>query len=82
MKKILSISLVMVLLISGLFVFTGCEKEESKKKEDKKTDLSTVAGTYTGQYTKLVGDSTKEYDDEFSLELKEDGTGVLRWKQI
>lgn len=76
MKKILSVSFVIVLLLSGLLVFTGCEKEESKKKDEKKTDLSTVAGTYIGQYTKLVGDSTKEYDDEFSLELKEDGTGV------
>lgn len=77
MKKLLSISLVIVLLLSGLFVFTGCEKEEeTKKKDEKKTDLSAVAGTYAGQYTKLVGSTTKEDDEEFSLELKEDGSGV------
>ena len=76
MKKTLKLSLVIILLLSGLLFFTGCEKEESKKKDEKKTDLSTVAGTYTGQYTKLVGSTTKEYDEEFSIELKEDGTGV------
>ncbi len=74
MKKVLSVSLVMILLISGLFIFTGCGKTEEKK-EEKKQDLSAAAGTYTGKYVKLVGD-TEKVEEEFSLELKADGTGV------
>lgn len=74
MKKLLSLSLVIAVLLAGLFVFTGCEKDEEK--EDKKeTDLSAVAGTYMGQYTKLVGDDEKNKDEEFYLELDKDGTG-------
>ena len=75
MKKYLSVSLVIILLLSGLFVFTGCGKEENEQ-TTKKQDLSAVAGIYTGEYTKLVGDETKNEDEEFSLELKADGTGV------
>ena len=78
MKKALSLSLLIVLLISGLCVFTGCKKDENEK-ADKKQDLSEFAGTYTGLYTKLVGDDSegaKNEDEEFSLELKADGTGT------
>ena len=74
MKKILSVSLVIAVLLTGLLVFTGCEKDDEKK-DKKETDLSAVEGTYVGQYTKLVGDDTKETDEEFYLELNEDGTG-------
>ena len=74
MKKVLSIFLVMILLISGLFVFSGCGKTEEKK-EEKKQDLSAVSGTYIGKYVKLVGD-TQEVEEVFSLELNADGTGV------
>lgn len=40
--------------------------------------LKDYAGTYKGEYTKLVGESDedKNTSDEFSLELKDDGTGV------
>lgn len=34
-----------------------------------------AAGSYAGQYTKLVGSETKN-EEEFSLTLNEDGTGV------
>ena len=74
MKKILSVSLVIAVLLTGLLVFTGCEKDDDKK-DKKETDSSAVAGTYVGKYTKLVGDDTKETDEEFYLELNEDGTG-------
>ncbi len=37
--------------------------------------LKAASGTYVGQYTKMVGDDTKE-EEEFSLILKEDGTGI------
>lgn len=77
MKKVLSVFLVMILLISGLFVFSGCGKTEDKK-EEKKQDLSAVSGNYQGKYTKFVGDddSAKVEDEPFSLELKADGTGT------
>ncbi len=76
MKKVLSLTLIMILLISGMFVFTGCGKNDNKK-DEKKQDLSAVAGTYTGKYTKFVGDpdTAKVEDEEFSLELNADGTG-------
>lgn len=74
MKKSLKIALLVAVAIVGLFALAGCGKEE-KKEEAKKQDLSAYAGTYEGQYTKLVGDTRKD-EEEFSLELKADGTGV------
>lgn len=77
MKKVLKVSIVIALLLSGLLLFTGCDnKEENEKKKEEEVDLSSVAGTYTGKYYKLVGDKEKIKDEEFSLELKKDGTGV------
>lgn len=73
MKKTLKIAALVAVIALGLFTLTGCGKEE--KKEDKKQDLSAYAGTYEGQYTKLVGD-TKQVEEEFTLELNADGTGV------
>ena len=37
--------------------------------------LKAASGTYLGQYTKMVGDDARE-EEEFSLILKEDGTGT------
>ena len=73
MKKIISIALVVMLLIAGLFVLTGCGKDDGNKQ-----DLSAVAGTYKGKYTKFVGDpdTAKNDKEEFTLELKADGTGT------
>ena len=77
MKKILSFILIALMLISALFIFTGCE-DKKKDDEKEKPDLSGAAGTYEGQYGKFVGspDSEKNEEEEFSLELKEDGTGI------
>lgn len=78
MKKSFSIILILVLLVSGLLMFAGCGKEEEgKKEENKKPDLSAYAGTYEGKYTKVVGDTddNRNEDEEFSLDLKADGTG-------
>lgn len=73
MKKTLLTMLIGILLIGGLFILTGCG--ENKEEEAPKQDLSAYAGTYQGKYTKLVGD-TKKVEEEFSLELKADGTGT------
>ena len=64
MKKILSAILVTIMLVCGIFILTGCGNNESF-----------AAGTYKGLYTKFVGDEEKVEDEEFSLELKADGTG-------
>ena len=61
------------LLFVALFVFaavviTGCGS--------KGTDLKDYAGTYEGTYSKFVGDEEKNTEEEFSLVLKEDGTGT------
>ena len=66
MKKYSKILMVAVLALSVLLI-TGCGSKKDEKKD--------AAGTYKGTYTKLVGDDTKNTDEEFSLELKEDGTG-------
>ena len=68
MNKYSKILIVSLLFLSVLFI-TGCGKDS--KKDYKKE----VAGFYEGTYTKFVGDDTKNTDEEFSLELKEDGTG-------
>lgn len=73
MKKTLKIAALVTIIALGLFTLTGCGKDEEKT--TKKQDLSAYAGTYEGQYTKLVGD-TKKVEEEFSIELKADGTGV------
>ena len=58
--------LVALLAVATVITLTGCGS---------KTDLSKYAGTYNGEYTKYVGDNTKITDEEFSVELKSDGTG-------
>ena len=73
-KAIKVISVFMMILMMGI-VLTGCNNDKDDKKEEK-VDLSAAAGTYKGIYTKFVGDDTKVEDEEFSLELKDDGTGV------
>lgn len=73
-KAIKAISVFMIILMMGI-VLTGCNNDKEDKKEEK-VDLSAAAGTYKGIYTKFVGDDTKVEDEEFSLELKADGTGV------
>ncbi len=40
--------------------------------------LKEYAGTYTGVQSKFVGDEEWVTDEEFSLELKGDGTGVSK----
>ena len=68
MKKTLTLVLTIILMVSGLFLLTGCGNKE---------ELTADAGTYKGVYTKFVGDdeSAKVEDEEFNLELKADGTG-------
>lgn len=58
--------LVALLAVFTVITLTGCGS---------KTDLSKYAGTYEGEYYKYVGDSEKLTDEEFSVELKSDGTG-------
>ena len=66
MKKGFKVVTMLFCIVLCVFLVTGCGK-----------DLSKYAGTYEGKYTKFVGDpdSAKEENEEFSLELKEDGTG-------
>lgn len=65
MKNMFRNSLVIFVLMIGVFALTGCGKK----------DLSAYAGTYEGDYTKLVGDTKQTTDEEFSLVLNADGTG-------
>ena len=50
-----------------------------KKKEIRtiSDEMKAAAGTYKGLYTRLVGSDIKE-EEPFSLELKDDGTGVSK----
>ena len=76
MKKILGSLLAVILLFTSLVMLTGCGNSDEDSKKEEKTNLADYAGTYQGQYTKLVGDSEKNEDDIFYLELNEDGTGT------
>ena len=69
MKKYSKILFVAVLLFAAVLI-TGCGG--SKEKE---SNLKDAAGTYEGIYGKFVGDEEHITDEEFSLVLKEDGTG-------
>ena len=72
MKKVISIMTILIVLALGMVALTGCNNKEDKKNES----LRAAAGTYKGIYTKYVGDTTKIENEEFSLELKDDGTGT------
>lgn len=78
MKKIIHVLLVIALLLTSIFVLTACGEEEEESKSSKKQTLKAAAGNYEGKYTKFVGDTdeNKNEEDEFSLELKADGTGI------
>jgi len=73
MKKIFTIVTMLIILMVGAVALTGCN---DKKDEKSNKNLAEAAGTYKGQYTKFVGDPTTVTDEEFSLELKADGTGT------
>ena len=56
------------------------ETPASVKKKEVKTltdEMKAAVGTYKGLYTKFVGDDTKK-EEPFSLEFKEDGTGLSK----
>lgn len=72
------------IIVEGRYQFApfGMTPTEVKKtvKEIKEAsaEVKAAAGTYKGIYKKFIGDpdTAKETDKEFSLELKEDGTGT------
>ena len=63
MKK--TIAVVMALVMALMLVACGASQE-----------MKDAAGTYKCQQSKLVGVNDWETDEEFTLELKEDGTGT------
>ena len=67
MKKALK-TLLAVLVLVSVFALSGCGKK----------DLSSYAGSYKGEYTKMVIDTEKTTGEEFSVELKSNGTGISR----
>lgn len=74
MKKIIYVMAIFIILALGMTALTGCNNKEDQNKKD--DSLAAAAGTYKGIYTKYVGDSTRIENEEFSLELKADGTGT------
>ena len=63
MKK--TIAVVMALVMALMLVACGASQE-----------MKDAAGTYKCQQSKFVGDTEWVTDEEFTLELKEDGTGT------
>lgn len=57
---------VLIAALAMILSLTACGSSEA----------DAAAGTYKGQYTKLVGDETKNTDEEFSLVLEKDGKGT------
>ena len=82
MKKNLTILLLAILLVWGLFILTCCgnttDNQSQNESQNQSQNTSGVEGTYKGLYTKFVGDpeTSKVEDEAFSLELKGDGTGT------
>lgn len=64
--KTMSLALVLIMVCS-MFAACGASPE-----------MKAAAGTYAGEYTKFVGDSDeyKVTDEEFSLDLRENGKGT------
>lgn len=82
MKKIISSVLVVILLISGLFIMTGCGNEENGNAKDKKdvVEISRVLGK--GKFTISVpkkedGTAKYEFTDQKPTEAKIGGTFYL-----
>lgn len=76
MKNSFKTLMLILVLAIGVFTLTGCNKSTESKNTSKKSE--SIVGTYDGVYTKCVGDpeTSKVTDEEFSLELNEDGTGT------
>ncbi len=86
MKKIIALlvlfALVLTLAACGVRDTSGTEQKKNADgtaTEEAPADdspLKEASGTYEGLYQKLVGDESKIEDEEFSVELKADGTGT------
>lgn len=79
MKKILSLVLIIALLVSGLFILTGCEKEENNDKEeldyanmtadDLLSHIADINNVTAEEYTWLISTySNVKIKDDFTLE--------------
>ena len=74
MKKIISLSLVTLLVLSA-FILTACG---SSGGSDSKTDLSDSKYVGTWKVTSVsMGEESEDLDDEWILTINADGTGTL-----
>ena len=73
MRKITAFLLIFVMILT----LAACGKKDGKETDGAKVDpaMAEASGTYDGIHTKLVGSDTWN-EEEFSVELKADGTGM------
>lgn len=73
MRKITAFLLIFVMILA----LAACGKKDGKEADGAKIDpaMAEVAGSYEGVRLKMVGDDAL-IDEEFSVELKADGTGT------
>ncbi len=73
MRKITAFLLIFVMILT----LAACGKKDGKEADGAKIDpaMAEVAGSYEGVRLKMVGDDAL-IDEEFSVELKADGTGT------
>ena len=73
MRKITAVLLIFVMILT----LAACGKKDGKEAGGAKIDpaMAEVAGSYEGVRLKMVGDDAL-IDEEFSVELKADGTGT------
>ena len=62
MKKTLSIALVIILLLSGLFILTGCNNDNKEVKENKNVDKYEIEASYGKLSFEIAKDTGYEFE--------------------
>ena len=82
MKKITAIILIVLILIGGLFILTGCRNSTEPGKQQGKDDNSTIVGYYEAYEAVQYGqkfDEKATKSENITLLVRDDNTATLKW---
>jgi hypothetical protein len=82
MKKITAIILIVLILIGGLFILTGCGNSTEPGKQQGKDDNSTIVGYYEAYEAVQYGqkfDEKATKSENITLLVRDDNTATLKW---